>query len=97
MLVHDLLLPVFERDPSFVLLAGAVLGEEAGPMVAVARHHDAPLPLDHAHAVHGADVLDGLAALSDQPGPRVRTRDAQRVPAAVRLSAEAPVSQVEAE
>jgi hypothetical protein len=42
-LVDERLLPWLECDPSGVLLAGAVLGEKARPVLGVQRHFDAVL------------------------------------------------------
>ncbi|BFP55975.1 hypothetical protein SCMC78_57820 [Streptomyces sp. CMC78] len=77
--VHDQLLPGFEGDPAVVLLAGAVLWEEAGPVLAPAGDVLAALSLESEDLVVRSGDLYGLGAGVDETWPGVIAGDAEKV------------------
>ncbi len=75
-LVDDLLLPWFLHDRPSVLLAGAVLGEQAGPVLRAALHLDASLLVDVVHR-RAEGRSHRRIHLGHHPGPGVGAVDRQ--------------------
>ena len=76
--------------------AGAVLGEEAGPVLAGAGDVVATLPLDTAYLVGGAYSSHRCGARVDEAGPGVGAGDAEEIDAPP-VEAYVAVSKVEAQ
>jgi hypothetical protein len=94
MSVDDFLLPGFEDDRALVLLAGAVLGEEAGPVLAVSDDRDLPDCLDPVRLLAGVNGFDGGSASFDEAWPSDGACDAENV-ARSHAGADAAVTEVE--
>jgi hypothetical protein len=90
----DFLLPGFEDDRALVLLAGAVLGEEAGPVLAVSDDRDLPDCLDPVRLLAGVNGFDGGSASFDEAWPSDGACDAENV-ARSHAGADAAVTEVE--
>lgn len=67
-LVDERLLPRFEGDVAVVLAAGAVLGEEARPVLGVLLDLDASLLANEARVLARHQCVDGRAATADDRG-----------------------------
>ncbi|MBV9042488.1 MAG: hypothetical protein JOZ68_15905 [Acidimicrobiia bacterium] len=80
--VHDVLLPGRESDRTFMLSAGAVLREEARPVLRIRRHKHDALSLAEVDTVARQDELDCRFALSDNRWIRVAARDHEAIHAA---------------
>ena len=76
-LTDDKALPRLQLDPSVMLLAKAVLRDQARPVPWVGSDVAAAVTLHPSHPVVRAKCLDGMLALAKQARPGIRTRDSK--------------------
>jgi hypothetical protein len=93
---HYLLLPAGELDPAPVLRSGAVLGEQAGPVLPVGEDRGVADGLSTVHRTARMDGVDGGGCFVDEAPVLVVAGDPQRVHPLLG-GGQATVAEVEAE
>src|SRR6478609_1568658 len=94
---RDLLLPRFEDDSAFVLLARRRLREQTPPMSRVGLNIDHSLPWDSSDTIVREDRLDRPLHLVDDAGVSGAARDDQPVDTASTVQIDPAIAQILAE